>query len=172
DVINRTSRPVVTENAPGGSADAQFAIVRQVDPTLVTITNNGASGPDLLINGTIENPIGETDVTSQFGAITSSSSRSGVSSFDGTHHSLIRTNILHLYAGTNIATASPYLNVDLIVWVAHPEDFTTFSGTDQYIDLLTRLRDSSLTDPNVSSVVPVIPIDHMVALNSIFVLLR
>ena len=176
-VINTTKRPVVTENAPGGSgADAQFAIVRQVDPTLVTITNNfqpvSGPAPDLLINGTIQNPLGETDITSQFGAIASSSSRGGSSSFDGTHTDLVQTNILHLSAGTNIAAASPYLNVDLIVWAAHPEDFTTFSGTSQYIDLLTRLRDSTLTDPSVSHVVPVISIDHLVALDSIFVLLR
>src|SRR5205807_3340176 len=128
------------------------AIVRQVDPSLVTITNNfqpmSGSGPDLLINGTIENPIGETDITSQFGAITSSSVRGGTSSFDGTHTSLVRTNILHLYAGTNIGaanacvdgetacaanktlcldTGNPCLNVDLIVWAGHPEELTTFS---------------------------------------------
>ena len=199
DVINRIRRPIVNENAPGGSgADAKFAIVRQVDPSLVTITNNfqpaSGSGPILLINGTILNPIGETDITSQFGPIAASTIRGGSSStFSGPHSSLVQSNILKLYAGTSIGasngcvygettcasgktlcldTANPCLNVDLVAWAAHPVFLTTFSGTSQFIDLLTRLRDETLTDPNVSHVVPTVTINDMVALDSIFVLLR
>ena len=83
DPINRdvNLHPRVKENAPGGSlADAKFSIVRQVDPTLITITNDHTSGPNLLINGFINNPIGQTDVTSQFGPITASTIRGGSSS--------------------------------------------------------------------------------------------
>ena len=169
-VINASAAPKVQLNAPGGNANPTFAIVRQVDPSLVTITNDfGPAGPNLLINGTIENPIGETAITSQFGRISSSSSRSGVSSFDGTHHALVRTNIVHLVALTDIAAASPYLNVDLIQWAGHDEDITTSSGGSQYLDLLTRLRDPAIPTPT-----PVydIPIDHLVAGDSIFVLLQ
>ncbi len=196
DVINRTANPVVTEyTSPHNDGHAKFAIVRQVDPSLVTITNSHTSGPDLLINGTILNPIGETDITSLHGAITSSSVRGGLSSFDGIHHSLIVSNILHLYAGTNIGAANdcvnqetpcgsntslcldaanPCLNVDLVVWAGHPQHFTTWSGTSQYVDLLTRLRDSTKTDPADPGApyVPLVTVDLMVALYSIFVLLR
>src|SRR5581483_7773419 len=62
DPINRdvNLHPRVKENAPGGDlADAKFSIVRQVDPTLITITNDfhpvSGAGPNLLINGFIDN---------------------------------------------------------------------------------------------------------------------
>ena len=74
-------RPRVKENAPGGSADAKFSIVRQVDPTLITITNDDGTGPKLVINGFIDNRIGETDITNVFGPITSTTIRGGSSSF-------------------------------------------------------------------------------------------
>src|SRR5262249_36830669 len=46
DVINRTKNPKVTEDTTGHSgADALFAILRQVDPTLVTITNDYNPSP-------------------------------------------------------------------------------------------------------------------------------
>src|SRR5262249_20842363 len=153
DPINRdpNAHPRVKENAPGGSADAKFSIVRQVDPSLVTITNNfqpgSGSGPNLLINGTVDNPIGQTDITSQFGPISASAIRGAASNFDGSHHSLVRSNVLHLFAGTSIGasngcvyaetvcasnqtlcldTANPCLNVDLVVWASHPQEMTTF----------------------------------------------
>ncbi|MFL6033492.1 MAG: hypothetical protein ACJ74I_00290, partial [Gaiellaceae bacterium] len=190
-------RPRVKENAPSGSADAKFSIVRQVDPTLITITNDHASGPKLVINGFIDNRIGETNVTNVFGPITSTTIRGGSSSFyslyTSPHTSLIRSNIAHLYAGTSIGaanncvydhdhvtclasqklcvdSANQCVNVDLIVWANHPQELTTYSGTNTYLDLKTILRDSLLPNPLVTT--PVIAIKSMVALDSIFVLLQ
>ena len=206
DVINRTRNPIVTEDTTGNAAaNAKFAIVRQVDPSVVTITNDNASGPNLVINGTITNPIGKTEITSQHGPISSTTIRGGTSSFYGLwpnlpesppHSSLIETNVLHLVAGTSIGASSPCVygetacagtngsktlcidpsnpcvNVTLIVWAFHPQEFTSSSGTNTFVDLKTILRDSTLADPAVSLVVPVIPIDHLVAGDSIFVLLQ
>jgi hypothetical protein len=154
DPINRdvNLHPRVKENAPGGSlADAQFSIVRQVDPTLITITNDHtlvASNPDhpfLLINGTIENPLGQTDITNQYGpnhrldaARRPDLLAVHVGAVEHTHTSLIRSNILHLYAGDehrlvpvgrlqrdlpsedNLCRDSsvPCVNVDLVWWRA------------------------------------------------------
>ncbi|HET7128249.1 MAG TPA: hypothetical protein VFJ93_04150, partial [Gaiellaceae bacterium] len=166
DPINRTARPKVTEDTTGhAGADAKFAIVRQVDPTLITITNDHSltSGhPNLVIDGTINNPIGETDITNQFGPISATTIRGGTSSVYSNwsnlpesppHSSLIRTNILHLVAGTSIGaanscvynhdpssscssasmnlcldTANPCVNIDLVVWANHPQLITTVSG--------------------------------------------
>ena len=200
DPINRdpNAHPRVKENSPGGSANAKFSIVRIVEPTLVTITNNfqpvSGVGPNLIINGTVDNPIGVTNITSQFGPISATTVRGGsVSTYSGPHTSLVRSNILHLVAGTSIGgsngcvygetacpagktlcldTAAPCLNVDLVVWANHPQELTTYSGTTTYLDLLTRLRNSLLTDPDTSNVVPVVDILSMVALDSIYVLLR
>ena len=60
------------------------------------------------------------------------------------------------------------------MWAGHPQHFTTWSGTSQYVDLLTRLRDSTKTDPADPGApyVPLVTVDLMVALYSIFVLLR
>ena len=80
DPINSTGQPTVTLNAPGGTANPTFAIRAVVEPSLITIRNSHPSAPVLLINGTITNPIGETDITNDAGAITSSSTRGGTSS--------------------------------------------------------------------------------------------
>ena len=198
DPINRDTslHPRVKENAPGGDlADAKFSIVRQVDPTLITITNDHASGPDLLINGFIDNPIGETDVTNQYGPISASTIRGGETYSPYTSHppntphtSLIRSNVLHLYAGTSIGAsdgcvygetcasetnlcrtaAAPCVNVDLVWWASHPPVLTTYSGTNTYVDLKTLLRNSISAPASV----PVIEIESMVALDSIYVVLR
>ena len=69
-----------------------------------------------------------------------------------------------------VDSANPCVNVDLIVWANHPQELTTFSGTNTYLDLKTILRDSTLPNPLVTT--PVIAIKSMVALDSIFVLLQ
>ncbi|HEX4526566.1 MAG TPA: hypothetical protein VH108_07475, partial [Gaiellaceae bacterium] len=214
DVINRTKQPKVTEDSNGnaGGADATFAIVRQVDPTLVTITNDhtlSGGHPNLVINGFINNPIGETDVTNVDGPISATTIRGGSSSFYGLfpdsvyaspatppHTSLIRSNIVHLVAGTSIGASSPCVtgetacagtpgsktlcldpnnpcvNIDLVVWASHPQVMTTVSGTSTFVDLKTLLRDSTLTDPaGCTTTCPVIDIKSMVAGDSIYVLL-
>ena len=186
------------DSASNAGANAKFAIVRQVDPSLVMITNDHPSGPELVINGFINNPIGETDITSQHGPITATTIRGGSSSFYGLwgpHSSLIRTNILHLYAGSSIGDSSPCVygestcsgsngsktlcidpnnpcvNADLVVWADHPQVVTTYSGTNTFIDFRTLLRDSTLNDPAVSLMVPLIDIMSMLALDSLYVLL-
>src|SRR6185436_7436725 len=121
-----------------------------------TLVATNPDHPFLLINGTIDNPLGQTDITNQYGPILASTLRGG-STFgpytsvpsNTPHTSLIRSNVLHLYAGTNIGqsdscvynetcasettlcrtAALPCVNVDLVWWASHPPELTTFSGT-------------------------------------------
>ena len=60
------------------------------------------------------------------------------------------------------------MNIDLVVWAGHPPELTTYSGTNTYVDLKTLLRDS--TSAPVSA--PTIAIKSMVALDSVYVVLR
>src|SRR5262249_4465138 len=69
-VINTTAVPKVQLNTPsGGSANPTFAIVRQVDATLVDIEGLNSDPPDVLLNGKIENPIGTTRIAVAHGSI-------------------------------------------------------------------------------------------------------
>ncbi|MGH3302214.1 MAG: hypothetical protein ACRDOK_11125 [Streptosporangiaceae bacterium] len=166
-VINTKGNPLVTLNAPGGSVTLTFKIDQVVSPSLVAITNDycnvtcdPGNGPILLINGTVTNPIGETDVTNVYGPISSSGDLGVASSYDtsatcaqnanaaGTtnacpHYDLIQTNVLALTAGTDIGAAQSQLNLDLINWLDHPQQITATAGGSMYLDLLGLVRDSS-----------------------------
>src|SRR5262249_56173308 len=100
----------------GSSGNAEFAIIRQVDPSLVTITNDHSynavtNHPNLVLNGTILNPIGETEITNTFGPITSTTIRGGSSTvynlWTSPHSSLVQTNILHLVARPRLGAPNP-----------------------------------------------------------------
>ena len=148
DPISRTAVPTVTLfTAPQLATVLTFALRYGVGATLITIRNSHVSGPDLLLNGTIENPVGETRVTNDFGPVTASSQRGGVSTFDGTHSSMLRSNIVKLLAGTGLGTAAQYLVVDLIAFKGHAVVLTATAGGSAYLDLLSHLRDSSVPDP-------------------------
>src|SRR5262249_13549439 len=73
--------PWVDLEAPTVGLD--FSLKRSVVPTLVSITNTdttktGAAAPDIILTGTITNPIGETRITATNGDIVSYTAR-GVS---------------------------------------------------------------------------------------------
>ena len=79
--------------------------------------------------------------------VTASSQRGGLSTFDGTHSSLLRSNIVRLVAGTCLGTADHYLVVDLVAYAAHPVVLTADAGASAYLDLLSHLRDSKVPNP-------------------------
>ncbi len=173
DPISRNATPTVTLNAPSGSSNPTFAIRFGVDATLITIRNSHPSGPDLLLNGTIENPVGETRVTNDAGPVTASSQRGGLSTFDGTHSSLLRSNIVRLVAGTGLGTADHYLVVDLVAYAAHPVVLTADAGASAYLDLLSHLRDSKVPDPaNTPGAAYTFSVGPIVAGDSVFARLR
>src|SRR5205085_8588591 len=110
-----------------------FFIREAVAPTLVRILNTGTG--NVVLNGTIENPIGVTEIRNEGGAILSSSSRGtantvpfsatsrpascgGADGAAGTsHYSIICTNILDLEtSGTSkdIGTLTSRINVDSV----------------------------------------------------------
>jgi hypothetical protein len=87
DVINRDGRRWSTRTPPAARSQTRSSRSCQVDPSLVTITNDfsrSAVAADLEINGTILNDRRDRHHDS-YGAITSSSKRSGSSTYDGTH---------------------------------------------------------------------------------------
>ena len=59
DPISRTAVPTVTlRTTPQVATTLTFALRYGVGATLITIRNSHLTGPDLLLNGTIENPVG------------------------------------------------------------------------------------------------------------------
>jgi Ca2+-binding RTX toxin-like protein len=82
-----------------------------VAPTLVSVRN--LSGSDVVVNGTIDNPIGTTSIQNTGGPVRSTHARD-VAGGDG-RVSLIRTNILDLEApAADVGQSSPRVNVDAV----------------------------------------------------------
>ncbi len=101
----------------------------------------------MLFNGTIDNPIGDTEILNTGGSILAATTR-GLGS-------LIRSNILHITAtaGNIGSAATPYLNLDLVQWDGHVLVFTANAGGDINIDVLTSARDIAIIYPPVATIV-------------------
>ncbi len=172
--INTAGQPNVNLNASSisfnrGSTSPPgpgFAIVQNVFPTLVTIT--GTTSANIVLNGTINNPIGETDITNSGGNILASTLRGVAVSGTDPHTSLIITNNLQITATTGSigSSSEPYVNVDMITYDKSLLELKATAGTDINLDMLTWLRDPSITTPTVSSPYN-IQVDHLVAGQSI-----
>ena len=170
-VINTTGKPTVNLNAPtvNFASPAGFAILQNVTPTLVTL--QGTSSADLLLNGTVNNPLGETDISNAGGNILASTVR-GATTGDG-HTSLVITNNLQISTpAANIGAASGhYVNVDLIQYAGHTLEIKATAHNDINLDLLTWLRDPAIPTPTLVSPYDIV-IDHFVAGNNINVRLQ
>ena len=110
---------VYLQGSTSGPIPLKFKIRTSVDPTLITIENLGGGpgtsllAPGLILNGTINNPIGTTTIIDTYGNITSTNPR-GVVGPDG-RSSLIVTNILDIEAPNgSIGTLADRINVDLV----------------------------------------------------------
>ncbi|MGH3050680.1 MAG: beta strand repeat-containing protein, partial [Gaiellaceae bacterium] len=135
-----TAPPTVDLGADPDVSGFSFNIRQAVSPTIVDIENNGSG--DIVLNGTIENPIGVTEIRNTGGAITSSSARGtsndvpftetsrpapcgGADGATGTgHYSIVCTNILDLEttgASQDIGTSSARINVDYVETALVPE---------------------------------------------------
>jgi Bacterial Ig-like domain/RTX calcium-binding nonapeptide repeat (4 copies) len=169
-VIDATGQPKVTLNAPtvNFASPAGFAIVQNVNPTLVTL--EGTTSANILLNGTIDNPLGETDITDAGGSILASTLR-GSTTGDG-HSSLVTTNNLQISAGGSIgAEGGNYVNVDLIQYAGHTLEIKATAGTNIDLDLLTWIRDPAISVPTIAAPYS-IAIDQFVAGNDINVRLQ
>ncbi len=118
NVVNTTENPLVDLNST--SVTLTFALNRTAAPALVQILNEANS--DIILNGTINNPIGSTVIHNSGGNITAARGRDqpegGVQ--DG-RISLVRTAILDIRAPAgDIGSASPRVNVDIIYTDALP----------------------------------------------------
>ena len=148
-----------------GSIELTFAIKHISEPTLVTIKNlGGGSGtslpsPNLILNGTINNPIGTTTIVDQYGNITSTNPR-GVQGPDG-RYSLVVTNILDIEAPNgSIGTSADRINIDLVQSLnlddnlTRPTKVTAIAGVNVFFDLQGILRDPDIINfiVNVDSI--------------------
>ncbi len=142
-VLDLNVQPTVTLKAPSVSINIDLEQV--AFPTLIPLTNNTSS--DMLFNGTIDNPIGDTEILNTGGNISAATSR-GLGS-------LIRSNVLHISAPAgNIGSASGnYLNVDLVQYDGGPMVFTAAASGDINLDTLTSARDTLIPYPPASTTV-------------------
>jgi hypothetical protein len=142
-VINLNAQPQVTLNSSGVSINVDLE--QNAFPTLITLTNNTTS--EMLFNGTIDNPIGDTEVTNTGGNISAATDRTGAS--------LIRSNILHIVAPAgNVGSAvGNFLNVDLVQWDGAAMVFTATAGLDVNLDMRTSARDTGIVYPPSSTTV-------------------
>ncbi|MCB9929003.1 MAG: hypothetical protein H6844_06280 [Alphaproteobacteria bacterium] len=113
---------------PSGSVPLTFTINAEVAPTLVEIFNTGDS--DIIIDGTINNPVGTTTIVNTGGmgggSVLSGKDR-GVSSPDG-RYALIVTNILNVDATNDVGSDTERLNVDLVSSDDVPQALTFTTG--------------------------------------------
>src|SRR5437588_2328248 len=98
------------------------------------------SSAPILIKGTVDNSIGDTELSNSGGDILADTARGG--------GSLVRSNVLNLSTpGGSIGNAGGnYLNVDLVQWDGGPLTFTAAAHGDINLDLLTSARDKGIID--------------------------
>jgi hypothetical protein len=110
DVVNTTGNPLVDLN--GKNVSLTFALDRTVAPSLVKIVNDAPS--DIILNGTINNPIGATVIHDTGGSVTAARDR-GVAETSTGRESLVRTAILDLRSlQANVGSAQERINVDIV----------------------------------------------------------
>ncbi|MDA8440737.1 MAG: hypothetical protein M0Z51_18020, partial [Propionibacterium sp.] len=174
DVIDQTSLPHVTLTTGGGNVILQFALVQNVDPSLVVVDNTGNS--TLHLTGTITNPLGETDIHATQGDILSATTRGGTVSPSDSHTQLIISNVLHLDAEAgSLGSPGDRINIDLIAYGGNVVTLTATAGDNAYLDLLTWVRDPSVTDPATTGTPQtpyVVTIGSLVAGNNLDVLIQ
>ena len=169
-VINSTAKNTVSLQTPGagGVTGGQFFLIAQViTPTLVTIESTNTTPTDMVFNGKVDNPIGDTEITSAAGNILAGTSNRLVS--------VVRSNILNITAsnGSIGSAATPYLHIDLVIWDGATMQFTAHATVDINIDVQTLMRNASLVDPSVSPNGPfAIEVGNIVAGRSINIKLQ
>jgi len=152
-VVNTTNKPDVTIKAqsvlfdadPGIGINLQdafgFDIAQSYEPTQIDIQQLSFSSADIVIGGTIDNPIGTTTFVNQGGSVLS-----------GIGNSLIRTNKLVIDSGNNVGSSFLRLKVDLVTSEGLPTDSDITADGDVSLDLRGILRDATI-DSNVTSFV-------------------
>ena len=147
EVINSTAKNTVSLQTPGASGVTSgmfFLIAQVITPTRATIESTNTTPTNMVFFGTVDNPIGDTEVSSTAGDILASTSDRTVS--------LIRSNILNITAsnGSIGAAGFPYLNVALVLWDGATMKFTATASNDVNLDMQTLMRNAGLVDPSVS----------------------
>lgn len=143
NVVNTTDKPLVDLNSR--YVWLMFNIEHAASPSLVQILNEADSDSDIILNGTINNPIGSTVIHNSGGDIVAARAR-GVPESETDRISLIRTAVLDIRAtgsiglGPVLDSDSPRVNVDMI----YPE----LPGMDFRGNVACGGADALFLDPN------------------------
>ena len=125
DVVNSAGNPLVELRGP--NVPLTFRLERTVAPTLVQILNLTQS--DVILNGTINNPIGATIIHDTGGSITAARARDAAEVGSG-RTSLVTTAILDIQAPEgDIGSGDTRVNVDM-VYSANALPATSFRTSD------------------------------------------
>ena len=127
-----------------------FNVVSEPAPTLVDIENTSKSGaPNIILDGSINNPIGTTEILNTSGSIETAGQRSE-----------IVTNILNVEAPKgSIGTITDMLYADLVQsedvnGVQRPIQVTVLAGVDAYLNITGILRDPAINPNTTSFIIP------------------
>jgi hypothetical protein len=124
-----TQQPTVTISA-ANDGNFAFRVENQYEPTDVVIESSSGTGtPSITLTGTIENPVGQTEIANRRGSIVR------------TANGLVRTNTLVLEADNgSIGTAASRLRADLVKSNGRDTDLVAEAGGNVFLDLMGRMR--------------------------------
>ncbi len=152
DVLNHS--PLSVSISVDDDSGFQFAIGYTFGTSLVQIRNQGAGTPAIYLQGPINNPIGETDISNATGDIVSA----GPSA-------VVRTNVFHVAATAgNVGSLTTPIPVQLVQSQGRAIGLAGTAGKTLSLDLTPTARDPAVTSFNL-------PFDSLIAggdLNLIF----
>ncbi len=100
-----------------------FSIAQSFAPTQIDLLQQTGSSKNVSINGTIDNPIGTTQIVAQGSNVVAGAG------------SLIRTNKLVVAAGNDVGSAAARLRVDLVTSAGLPSSENIQASGDVWLDL-------------------------------------
>ncbi|MGA2500374.1 MAG: hypothetical protein ABSH20_21740, partial [Tepidisphaeraceae bacterium] len=146
---NLLDQPRVSLNAP--SITLTFAIRHTVGSTLVNIQNTGSG--NIILTGTIDNPVGETRIVDAGGSILSTGAATVVTNRLGDRTDFLPAGAtLQGISATNgsIGTAANPIDIQFVASLLDPTQAYIAAGQDVYLDLTGRLRDATQTAMTVN----------------------
>ncbi len=124
--------PIVTLIAP--TINLTFDVTYSTQPTLVDVQNLSTSNQsDIIVNGVIDNPIGETRFTNTGGSVITGAA------------GLVRTNTLRFdVAHGDVGSTSSFFKAELVQSAGRPTHAFAIVGNNMFLDLTGILRDPAV----------------------------
>ncbi|HBV64600.1 MAG TPA: hypothetical protein DEF45_16445, partial [Rhodopirellula sp.] len=128
---NPNAEPKVTLTADTVSLKFDIGSVDPSNELLISIDNQGAG--NVQIAGLVDNPMGRIRVVNADGGIVSKTGSNGV----------LRGNVVEVDSDENVGTQQDDLKIDLVRSEGRTTDLDVTAGSDLWIDLTGRLRDTN-----------------------------